>query len=87
MMNLIFMRELKDWLKVIGKKRKIYKGVAANVVSTADFFTAFLIFRVSFILRFLNSSYYGLERRLEELINCGKIIRPAYEHFRKQGIC
>lgn len=39
--------------KVIGRKRKIYKGVAANVDFTADFFTAFLIFRVSFILRFL----------------------------------
>lgn len=39
--------------KVIGRKRKIYKALPQMSISTADFFTAFLIFRVSFILRFL----------------------------------
>ena len=39
--------------KVIGRKRKIYKGVAANVDFYSGLLTAFLIFRVSFILRFL----------------------------------
>ena len=44
--------------EVIGRKRKIYKGVASNV----DFY----------------SGAGWSAHRLEELINAGKIIRPAY---------
>lgn len=63
MMNLIFMRELKDWLRRLSAESvKSIRVLPQMSISTADFFTAFLIFRVSFILRFCNSSYYGLER-------------------------
>ena len=54
MMNLIFMRELKDWLRRLSAKSvKSTRALPQMSISTADFFTAFLIFRVSFILRFL----------------------------------
>lgn len=63
MMNLIFMRELKDWLRRLSAESvKSIRALPQMSISTADFFTAFLIFRASFILRFCNSSYYGLER-------------------------
>ena len=54
MMNLIFMRELKDWLRRLSAESvKSIRVLPQMSISTADFFTAFLIFRVSFILRFL----------------------------------
>ena len=54
MMNLIFMRELKDWLRRLSAESvKSTRALPQMSISTADFFTAFLIFRVSFILRFL----------------------------------
>lgn len=54
MMNLIFMRELKDWLRRLSAESvKSIRALPQMSISTADFFTAFLIFRVSFILRFL----------------------------------
>lgn len=63
MMNLIFMRELKDWLRRLSAESvKSIRVLPQMSISTADFFTAFLIFRVSFIPAFCNSSYYGLER-------------------------
>lgn len=54
MMNLIFMRELKDWLRRLSAESvKSIRALPQMSIFTADFFTAFLIFRVSFILRFL----------------------------------
>lgn len=54
MMNLIFMRELKDWLRRLSAESvKSTRVLPQMSISTADFFTVFLIFRVSFILRFL----------------------------------
>lgn len=54
MMNLIFMRELKDWLRRLSAESvKSIRALPQMSISTADFFTAFLIFRASFILRFL----------------------------------
>lgn len=54
MMNLIFMRELKDWLRRLSAESvKSTRVLPQMSIFTADFFTAFLIFRVSFILRFL----------------------------------
>lgn len=66
--------------KVIGRKRKIYKGVAANV----DFYSG-LLYSLLDIPCELYTPLFATARitgwsahRLEELINCGKIIRPAY---------
>lgn len=54
MMNLIFMRELKDWLRRLSAESvKSIRVLPQMSISTADFFTAFLTFRASFILRFL----------------------------------
>lgn len=54
MMNLTFMRELKDWLRRLSAESvKSTRELPQMSISTADFFTVFLIFRVSFILRFL----------------------------------
>ena len=66
--------------KVIGRKRKIYKGVAANV----DFYSGLLYSLLDipcelYTLLFATARITGWSaHRLEELINCGKIIRPAY---------
>ena len=81
MMNLIFMRELKDWLRRLSAESvKIYKGVAANV----DFYSG-LLYSLLDIPCELYTPLFATARitgwsahRLEELINCGKIIRPAY---------
>jgi citrate synthase len=66
--------------QVIGKKRKIYKGVAANV----DFYSG-LLYSMLNIPCELYTPLFATARiagwsahRLEELVNCGKIIRPAY---------
>ncbi len=65
---------------VIGKKRKIYKGVAANV----DFYSG-LLYSMLDIPCELYTPLFATARitgwsahRMEELINAGKIIRPAY---------
>lgn len=65
---------------IIGKKRKIYKGVAANV----DFYSG-LLYSMLNIPCELYTPLFATARiagwsahRLEELINAGKIIRPAY---------
>ena len=65
---------------VIGKKRKIYKGVASNV----DFYSG-LLYSMLDIPCELYTPLFATARiagwsahRLEELINAGKIIRPAY---------
>ncbi len=66
--------------EVIGKKRKIYKGVASNV----DFYSG-LLYSMLNIPCELYTPLFATARiagwsahRLEELVNTGKIIRPAY---------
>ena len=66
--------------QVIGKKRRIYKGVASNV----DFYSG-LLYSMLDIPCELYTPLFATARiagwsahRLEELINAGKIIRPAY---------
>lgn len=66
--------------KVIAEKRKIYKGVSANV----DFYSGF-VYRMLNLPPELFTPIFAVARvagwsahRMEELINMGKIIRPAY---------
>ncbi len=66
--------------QVIADKRKIYKGVSANV----DFFSG-LVYRMLEIPIALYPPIFAIARvvgwsahRLEELVNADKIIRPAY---------
>ena len=66
--------------EVIAEKRRIYKGVSANV----DFYSA-LIYRMLDIPCELFTPFFAIARiagwsahRIEELQNAGKIIRPAY---------
>jgi len=67
--------------EIIGHKRKIYKGVSANV----DFYSGFL-YRLLDIPPELFTAIFAISRvvgwcshRIEELANHGKIIRPAYK--------
>ena len=71
--------------EVIGHKRKIYKGVAANV----DFYSG-LLYSMLKIPCELYTPMFATARiagwsahRLEELVNGGKIIRPAYMSISK----
>lgn len=66
---------------VIGKYRKMYKGVSANV----DFYSGF-VYRMLGIPEELYTPLFAISRiagwsshRIEELVNRGKIIRPAYK--------
>ena len=66
--------------QVIMEKRKIYKGVSANV----DFYSGF-VYRMLELPPELYTPLFAMARiagwsahRMEELINMGKIIRPAY---------
>ena len=66
--------------QVISEKRKIYKGVSANV----DFYSGF-VYRMLGLPTELFTPIFAIARvagwsahRMEELINMGKIIRPAY---------
>ena len=66
--------------EVIGKKKKIYKGVSANV----DFYSGF-IYNMLKLPTELYTPLFAVARiagwsahRIEELINGNKIIRPAY---------
>lgn len=66
---------------VIGKYRKMYKGVSANV----DFYSGF-VYRMLGIPEELYTPLFAIARisgwcshRIEELVNRGKIIRPAYK--------
>ena len=66
--------------QVISQKRRIYKGVSANV----DFYSGF-VYRILGIPSELYTPMFAIARivgwsahRLEELINQDKIIRPAY---------
>lgn len=67
--------------QVIGKKRRIYKGVSANV----DFYSGF-VYRMLNIPPELFTPIFAISRisgwsahRIEELVNDGKMIRPAYK--------
>lgn len=67
--------------KVIANERKIYKGVSANV----DFFSGFVYSMLELPYE-LYTPIFAISRiagwsahRLEEIINDGKIIRPAYK--------
>jgi citrate synthase len=67
--------------KVIGQTRKMYKGVSANV----DFYSG-LVYRMLDIPPELYTPLFAVARvvgwsahRIEELVNAGKIIRPAYK--------
>lgn len=66
--------------EVIGEKRKIYKGVSANI----DFYSG-LIYRMLGLPAELYTPIFAIARisgwsahRIEELLNANKIIRPAY---------
>ena len=67
---------------LISHKRKIYKGVSANV----DFYSGF-VYRMLGLPMELFTPIFAIARvagwsahRIEELINMGKIIRPAYRN-------
>lgn len=68
--------------QVIGEERKIYKGVSANI----DFYSGFVYSMLDLPLE-LYTPIFAISRiagwsahRIEELINAGKIIRPAYKN-------
>ncbi|HHW48367.1 MAG TPA: citrate/2-methylcitrate synthase [Clostridiaceae bacterium] len=67
--------------QVIAKERKMYKGVSANV----DFYSGF-VYRMLNIPAELFTPIFAVARiagwsahRIEEIVNSGKIIRPAYK--------
>lgn len=67
--------------EVIAEERKIYKGVAANV----DFYSGF-VYEMLGLPRELYTPIFAISRiagwsahRIEEIVNNGKIIRPAYK--------
>lgn len=71
--------------EVIANERKIYKGVSANV----DFYSGF-VYRMLELPLQLYTPIFAIARisgwsahRIEELINAGKIIRPAYKNVAK----
>lgn len=73
---------------VIAKVRKIYKGVSANI----DFYSGF-VYRMLDIPLELYTPIFAIARvvgwsahRIEELVNAGKIIRPAYKSVCKNKV-
>ncbi|MDR2944341.1 MAG: citrate/2-methylcitrate synthase [Methanosarcinales archaeon] len=65
---------------IIGQEKRIYKGVSANI----DFYSGFVYSMLDLPMQ-LYTPIFAISRiagwsahRLEELINSGKIIRPAY---------
>jgi len=72
--------------EVIGKYRKMYKGVSANV----DFYSGF-VYRMLDIPPEMFTPIFAISRiagwsahRIEEIVNAGKIIRPAYKSVLKR---
>lgn len=72
--------------EIIGRERKIYKGVSANV----DFYSGF-VYHMLGLPKELYTPIFAIARisgwiahRLEELNNTGKIIRPAYKSVSKR---
>ena len=68
--------------EIIAGERKMYKGVSANV----DFYSGFVYHMLDLPLE-LYTPLFAMARvagwsahRIEELINMGKIIRPAYKY-------
>ncbi|WNY27566.1 citrate/2-methylcitrate synthase [Methanolapillus ohkumae] len=66
---------------IIGQEKRIYKGVSANI----DFYSGF-VYNMLGLPAELYTPIFAISRisgwsahRLEELINSGKIIRPAYK--------
>jgi len=71
--------------QIIGKVRKLYKGVSANI----DFYSGF-VYSMLDLPAELFTPLFAVARvagwsahRLEELVNAGKIIRPAYKSVTK----
>ena len=78
----LYMRVARLAPEVIGEKRRIYKGVSANV----DFYSGFIYSMLDLPIE-LYTPIFACARiagwsahRIEELINAGKIIRPAYKN-------
>lgn len=74
--------------EIIAEKRKMYKGVSANV----DFYSG-LIYRVLELPKELFTPLFATARiagwsahRIEEIQNAGKIIRPAYINVKETGV-
>ena len=72
--------------EIIANERKMYKGVSANV----DFYSGF-VYDMLGLPRELYTPIFAIARiagwsahRIEELINGGKIIRPAYMSVAKK---
>jgi len=72
--------------EIIGKVRKIFKGVSANI----DFYSGF-VYSMLDLPEELFTPLFAVARvagwsahRIEELVNAGKIIRPAYKSVTKQ---
>ncbi len=72
--------------EIIAKERKIYKGVSANI----DFYSGFVYSMLDLPLE-LYTPIFAIARiagwgahRVEELINAGKIIRPAYRNVQER---
>ncbi len=72
--------------RVIERERKMYKGVSANI----DFYSGFVYHMLGLPLE-LYTPIFAISRisgwsahRIEELINAGKIIRPAYKNVAKR---
>ena len=66
----------------IAEERRIYKGVSANI----DFYSGFVYSMLDLPIE-LYTPIFAISRiagwsahRIEELINAGKIIRPAYRN-------
>jgi len=74
--------------EIIAEKRKMYKGVSANV----DFYSG-LIYRMLELPCELFTPLFATARiagwsahRIEEIQNSGKIIRPAYINVKNEGV-
>jgi len=72
--------------QIVGKGRKMYKGVSANV----DFYSGF-VYKMLGIPTEMYTPIFAISRiagwsahRIEEIVNDGKIIRPAYKCVSKR---
>lgn len=72
--------------EIIAEKRRMYKGVSANV----DFYSG-MVYRMLDLPEELFTPIFAISRiagwsahRLEEIQNAGKIIRPAYTNVKKE---
>ena len=72
--------------QIIAKERKMYKGVSVNV----DFYSGF-VYDMLGLPQELYTPLFAIARiagwsahRIEELLNAGKIIRPAYKSVQPQ---